>query len=554
MKDNNPNITQDSSGKFDKYTLENDSNILSEDQNLDQHNKTSKMINMKHNYFQNENSLATNKDDTFVAASDNASIRKEPLNNLNYEVESTNNAGYDKLSKKTSISFREVGKLIKSKLSRSILNSNYPSKVSEYDANCLKGSGIAGNSKTPIINHKKPRREDEELLVNPNNTLYTEEDDIFINQLQNKKYFFDVHSKESINKRTFNCQTSNNYNINQAKHTRDINKDKEDGLQGRNDNNKLEGAYQNMTNASPISEQNENPQPNKKISNSNICIDNSFGEKMVEIKKEVKLPKSMKVYFSVYFPPSLLQVVAEEFKESYENPLVFKILIPVKSDETFNPIMQRFINEVNINLKEHSLRLMDMEEAIKFKHGNLKNLEEQTIYLPKCMKNSGKPDYDLPGFDLRIMLEEINVNRFALAYEPFCLVSLLKESSARKISCYISTTDIIEDATEDETSSSCMSNSIKYNNKMPKSLGKIKEKENEQLEEEDTICHDNCNTKDITVQENQQINYCCKGQTKTNTKAQLSDSKSKKKSSFSEKNNSKIIRKDTKCCDGCLVF
>lgn len=557
MKENNFNSSLDISGKDDKFSLENDNIIFSGEQNQYNQDKTHK-IKKEPNYFQNENSF-TNKEDAFVAASDNASVRKEPLTNFNSDVVSNNNADLDKLINKGSISFREGGK-IKSKLSRSILNSNFSTKVSDYDACNLKGSGIIGYSKTPNINHKRPRKEDEELLVNPNNRIYTEEDDFKISQFQNNNYFDNNNNLREYNlRRTFDSKT---YNIkNKIKTIRDSNRSTEN-VQRNTDDMNLESTHQNMevgssasASSSPtrskILEQNENSKQNNQATNSNICFNNnSFGEKIVDIQKEVKTPKSMKIYFSVYFPPNLIQLVLGESKEKYSNPLVFKILLPVKSNETFNPIMQRFINELNINLKEHSLRLMDIEEAIKYKNGSLKNLEEQTIYLPKCMKNSGKPDFDLPGFDLRIILEDINVNRFALAYEPFCLVSLLKQSS-KNVNLYISSNNIIEDATEDESSSSCVSNSIKYNNKIQKSLCKIKEKE--QLEEEENNNEKEENTKEIIVHENQQIN-CCGNETQTEINKTKTTNGTKKGRKGSSDKSSKVNKKESKCCDGCLIF
>lgn len=73
-----------------------------------------------------------------------------------------------------------------------------------------------------------------------------------------------------------------------------------------------------------------------------------------------------------------------------------------------------------------NLRLLDFEEANQILNESNKNQKnrkpsnsnsDKSIYLVKYMKKSGKPDMDLPGFELNTPVENFKVNQFALSYD-----------------------------------------------------------------------------------------------------------------------------------------
>lgn len=321
-----------------------------------------------------------------------------------------------------SLSFRDK-KL--SKLTKSVLESNYSTRITESDGHFT--DSYINCSKTPNIVLKRPQQADLDLLVNPSKGFVVDQDSQF--RLVNN--YSNIYLEENNN----NLQKAAISNFKLVS----------------NLDTKVENDFKIESNDANNS---------KKASDSALCYQNSFKEHLAEETQNV-VERKMKILFTIYISQGLIQQVTGESKEKYPNPIVIKELITVMSTENFIPIIKRFISIVNCHLEVYNLRLLNLIEAVNIINGENTKLEDQTVYLPKYMKTSGKPDYDLPGFDLKTPIDLFKVDKFALGFEPQCLTCTKGKSSKLKsevkpVIDYISETD-----SGDESSST--GNSFRHN-------------------------------------------------------------------------------------------
>lgn len=379
------------------------------------------------------------------------------ISSFNDEMNDDNHENKNMYNKNinSSFSFRDKRK---SKLSKSILQTNFSTKVTEFDS-------YLDYSKTPQTVFRNPKDTDMDLLVNPENAkdLFAQACvDFNNNKYQDANFNTNISNDISYNNFYLNNQSPNlqpyksqtsifkgvnsirNSQINKVSNTNNI-------INNINTLNEI-----NSNNINDFNNVNNINNPIKETNNS-IIYSNSLGEKMYE---ESPIERTIRICFSIYIPSSLIQQVTSSpgYSSIKPNPIIIKELLSVKNTDSFIPIIKDFLLIVNKQIKNLNMRLLDFEEAIKTKHNNNIKIEDQTVYLPKYMKSSGKPDYDLPGFDLKTSIELFKIDKFALSFEPQCLVSTKKLATQKFKS---STTNIIsapliveddDDSSDDESS------------------------------------------------------------------------------------------------------
>lgn len=94
-----------------------------------------------------------------------------------------------------------------------------------------------------------------------------------------------------------------------------------------------------------------------------------------------------------------------------EVPVMFKESFEVDVTDVLDSLLINFITALNKKLKKYEYMVLVPEMPI-----------DEKKYVLKPMKKSGKPDMDLPGFDLKTKLLNFGVSSFSLVFHECCLV------------------------------------------------------------------------------------------------------------------------------------
>jgi hypothetical protein len=389
-----------------------------------------------------------------------------------------------------SLSFRD--KKI-SKFTKSLLESNYSTRITESD-NQLTDSYI-NCSKTPNLLIKRPQQSELDLLVNPSKGYVIEQDNNFKLTDNSFKFYLEDNNNKNKKSTVSNFQLVSNLDYK------------------NNDNKQIDNNLINNNNLY-----------NQYSTDSGLGYQNSFKEHIAEETHNI-VERNIKILFTIYISQGLIQQVTGESKEKYSNPIIIKELMTVMSTENFIPIIKRFITMVNCHLEVYNLRLLSLADAVKMINGENVKLEDQTVYLPKYMKSSGKPDYDLPGFDLKTPIDLFKLDKFALGFDPQCLTCIKGKSSKYKSGINKPVIDYISENDSDEESSS-MENSHKNNYGYLKNLNNYNIIGSEPIKKVDGSSFSNEN-------DSKAINQ--------NAVSKVADVSS-------------VEKKNKGCCDFCLVF
>lgn len=417
----------------------------------------------------------------------------------------------------SSLSFRDK-KL--SKLTKSVLESNYSTRISEIDGQ-HKDSYI-NCSKTPNITFKKQNNNDMDLLVNPSKGFIVEDHPQFklVNEVNNN------FLEEKLVSQGIKAKISNFKLVSDSEDS----KDNFENYKGIAVNNEI-AEDEHKNNSRDI---------NAKRTDSGLGYRDNDADYIAEESNRV-IERKMKILFTIYISTGLIQQVIGETNENSPAPIVIKELMTVMSTENFLTIIKRFISIINCHLEVHNLRLLDLNDAARLINGEQTKLEDQTAYLAKYMKTSGKPDYELPGFDLKRPIDKFKIDKFALGFEPRCLTSIKGKTSSKfkstinkPIIDYISETD-----SDDESSST--GNTIKNN------ISQINNHSQYDLIGNDAVIDLN-NRKAFAGAISKDNKMSSNEETKKNESAENGAKGNPSEAITSINNNNKG------CCDSCIVF
>lgn len=144
--------------------------------------------------------------------------------------------------------------------------------------------------------------------------------------------------------------------------------------------------------------------------NFNECTEASENSSVNEISsscKSLQVAVSKKILsFSIY---------SSSFPYASEGMLLLRENLEADLEETLLTTTQRFIELINNKIVDSKIHF------IKPCH----QTSEQSLYILKPMKKkSGKPDMDLPGFDLGKKVGEVNFDAFSVVFSPSCIRKL----------------------------------------------------------------------------------------------------------------------------------
>jgi hypothetical protein len=131
--------------------------------------------------------------------------------------------------------------------------------------------------------------------------------------------------------------------------------------------------------------------------------DEDESEDSISSDQESYQAKKM-ITFSVY--------IGKANGRTNDMPLVIKETLEADINDFLHVLLVLFIQHVNKKLKEHGYQLVIPPNSTSI---------DEKKYTLKPMKKSGKPDMDLPGFDLKTKIKDFGVSSFALVYEKSCL-------------------------------------------------------------------------------------------------------------------------------------
>lgn len=136
-----------------------------------------------------------------------------------------------------------------------------------------------------------------------------------------------------------------------------------------------------------------------------LHIDEFDSEESGSPNKLLKADENKVISFSICINETL-------YKTEENLPLLIRSTIDVSINETLLNVTRRFIEYVNkqIDSKGLCLNLPSNE-----------TLEPNDLIVKPMKKKSGKPDMDLPGFELEKRIGEVNYDAFSIVYNKSCL-------------------------------------------------------------------------------------------------------------------------------------
>ena len=155
----------------------------------------------------------------------------------------------------------------------------------------------------------------------------------------------------------------------------------------------------------------------KSEDDSNIHITNNFITEFFDEEngsaKEDKIDRTSKLITFSLFIEKHPKLINEKL------PMLLKESFEINADECLSKAIILFIRIINKSLKDKDLKITVPRQC------KIKDLEYQV----KPMKKSGKPDFDLPAFDLETPIKSFCFNAFSLVFKDSFLSSLSREST-----------------------------------------------------------------------------------------------------------------------------
>lgn len=148
----------------------------------------------------------------------------------------------------------------------------------------------------------------------------------------------------------------------------------------------------------------------------NNLITEFFDEENGSIKDDKSDKTSKIITFSLFIEkhPKLM---------NEKLPLLLKESFEINADECLSKAIILFIRIINKSLKDKDLKITVPRQC------KIRDLDYQV----KPMKKSGKPDFDLPAFDLNTPIKSFCFNAFSLVFKDSFLSNLSRESTDTEI-------------------------------------------------------------------------------------------------------------------------
>lgn len=154
---------------------------------------------------------------------------------------------------------------------------------------------------------------------------------------------------------------------------------------------------------------NSSNQKKRNSDNFNVCVEAPENSSVSESSytKTSKMAESKRILsFSIYSSNFLYPI------DGKENVLMLRENLEASLNETLLTVTQRFLELVNIKLNDSKIAFIKptIETSLS------------SLYILKPMKKkSGKPDMDLPGFELGEKVGEINYDAFSIVFSSICV-------------------------------------------------------------------------------------------------------------------------------------
>lgn len=154
-----------------------------------------------------------------------------------------------------------------------------------------------------------------------------------------------------------------------------------------------------------------------------VSFNSSAQSSLIEDTEEIS-----KVEFSLYIKDHSLI-------DKEKLPLIMRDSILVNINLKLSEVVITFIKSFNIKLKEMNLKLFIPKEIEE-----LENYKNKT-YIVKPMKKTGKPDNDLPGFEMTAKIKNLGVRQFSLIPQYDYINKIKNSPSVTKKTNEINTID-----------------------------------------------------------------------------------------------------------------